>query len=176
MLPLKKRGSPIRRESQEGAEAAGQAPLMLNIFTHQPYGAMIPHFGSASQLPRPTQVDTGAVRRASLSLSGSESSWSPAATVLPSHQSALRGALGVSAAVFSGSAAAGQAGKPAPALKHRQKTGASSAFRGVTRHSTTGRFEAHLWDSSSIRPKSVRSLDLWVLRGPQTLNPGGAML
>ncbi len=38
---------------------------------------------------------------------------------------------------------------------HRQKNGSSSAFRGVTRHSSTGRFEAHLWDSSCIRPKTV---------------------
>lgn len=28
--------------------------------------------------------------------------------------------------------------------------------RGVTRHSTTGRYEAHLWDSSYNRPKTVR--------------------
>ena len=32
----------------------------------------------------------------------------------------------------------------------------SSAYKGVTRHTTTGRFEAHLWDSSYARPKTVR--------------------
>ena len=45
-----------------------------------------------------------------------------------------------------------------PAATRAPKVGTSSKFRGVTRHSTTGRFEAHLWDSSSIRPKSVRRL------------------
>ena len=30
--------------------------------------------------------------------------------------------------------------------------------RGVTRHSTTGRFEAHLWDSSWARPRTVSRL------------------
>ena len=28
---------------------------------------------------------------------------------------------------------------------------------GVTRHSTTGRYEAHLWDAAAPRPKSVGS-------------------
>ena len=43
-----------------------------------------------------------------------------------------------------------------PSIVRGPKVGTSSKFRGVTKHSTTGRFEAHLWDSSSIRPKTVR--------------------
>jgi len=155
-LPLKKRGGPLRgRNTQASAEAA---PLMLNIFTHQPYGALSPHLGSALQRPWPTPVAPGAVRRASLSLSGSEASQSAAAAVLALGEGPVRGASGDYRAGTSGPGVPGQGGKQVPVLKHRQKSGASSAFRGVTRHSTTGRYEAHLWDSSSIRPKSVRDI------------------
>ena len=45
-----------------------------------------------------------------------------------------------------------------PAGVRAPKVGMSSKFRGVTKHSTTGRYEAHLWDSSSIRPKTVPRL------------------
>jgi hypothetical protein len=33
----------------------------------------------------------------------------------------------------------------------------SHVTEGVTRHSTTGRYEAHLWDAAAPRPKSVSS-------------------
>ena len=62
---------------------------------------------------------------------------------------------------------AGRAAKPQrrhPATVRAPKVGTSSKFRGVTKHSTTGRYEAHLWDSSSIRPKNVGGLpSLFVL-------------
>ena len=44
---------------------------------------------------------------------------------------------------------------PAKNANGRGKLGGSSIYRGVTKHSTTGRYEAHLWDSASIRPKTV---------------------
>ncbi|KAK9824107.1 hypothetical protein WJX72_007799 [[Myrmecia] bisecta] len=45
----------------------------------------------------------------------------------------------------------------APYVPSRKpKRPGSSIYRGVTKHSTTGRFEAHLWDSSAIRPKTSR--------------------
>lgn len=31
----------------------------------------------------------------------------------------------------------------------------TSIYRGVTRHRLTGRFEAHFWDSSYVRPNAV---------------------
>lgn len=31
----------------------------------------------------------------------------------------------------------------------------TSMFRGVTKHKLTGRFEAHFWDSSYVRPNVV---------------------
>lgn len=31
----------------------------------------------------------------------------------------------------------------------------TSAYRGVTRHRLTGRYEAHYWDSSYVRPNVV---------------------
>lgn len=40
----------------------------------------------------------------------------------------------------------------------RSKVGGSSRFRGVTRHSTTGRYEAHLWDAAAVRPKVVSEI------------------
>ncbi|CAL5227421.1 g10381 [Coccomyxa viridis] len=49
----------------------------------------------------------------------------------------------------------GQAG-PATLKKRGSSFASSSPFRGVTRHSTTGRYEAHLWDSSWARPKTGR--------------------
>ncbi|EIE26470.1 AP2-domain-containing protein [Coccomyxa subellipsoidea C-169] len=45
---------------------------------------------------------------------------------------------------------------PAAIKKRSGRCASSSAFRGVTRHSTTGRYEAHLWDSSWSRPKTVK--------------------
>ncbi|CAK0755202.1 hypothetical protein CVIRNUC_002356 [Coccomyxa viridis] len=47
----------------------------------------------------------------------------------------------------------GQVG-PASLKKRSSNFSTSSEFRGVTRHSTTGRFEAHLWDSSWARPRT----------------------
>lgn len=32
----------------------------------------------------------------------------------------------------------------------------TSRYRGVTRHSTTGRYEAHLWDSTFVRAKASK--------------------
>ncbi len=35
----------------------------------------------------------------------------------------------------------------------------TSTFKGVTKHRSTGKFEAHLWDSSHIRIVKVRNLE-----------------
>ncbi|CAL4999015.1 unnamed protein product [Urochloa decumbens] len=56
-----------------------------------------------------------------------------------------------------GGAGTGVRGKPAAAAKRARRKGAprespsqrSSAYRGVTRHRWTGRFEAHLWDKDA---------------------------
>lgn len=34
----------------------------------------------------------------------------------------------------------------------------TSAYRGVTRHRLTGRYESHFWDSSYLRPNVVRKM------------------
>lgn len=39
--------------------------------------------------------------------------------------------------------------------KFKAKAG-TSKYKGVTKHSTTGRYEAHLWDSTFVRVKSYK--------------------
>ena len=42
-----------------------------------------------------------------------------------------------------------------PVSKQQLKAkGGTSKYKGVTKHSTTGRYEAHLWDSTFVRVKS----------------------
>ena len=43
-------------------------------------------------------------------------------------------------------------GKSAKANSSREDGGFTSAFKGVTKHKATGRFEAHFWDASYERP------------------------
>lgn len=53
--------------------------------------------------------------------------------------------LGVSFAVISKTAPRSSKGSAA----------STSAFKGVTKHRSTGKYEAHLWDSSHVRPVKV---------------------
>ena len=42
--------------------------------------------------------------------------------------------------------------------RHLKAATSTSAFKGVTRHRSTGKYEAHLWDSSHIRIAKVTLL------------------
>ena len=66
----------------------------------------------------------------------------PGTSIADSQDTASQGAVATPAA-----RGGRQPGKP--------KVGGSSRFRGVTRHSTTGRYESHLWDANAVRPKQV---------------------
>ena len=152
VLPLKMRGCPIRRQRQDDAETVAQTALMLDIYTQCPLNpcgnASSGHHGG-SQLQQ-LQTSQSAVRLTSTSVPRSETSPSPMkAEPRIGHRAFSDSSLGD----FPG---ARPAVKRQSVVSHRQKSGASSPFRGVTRHSTTGRYEAHLWDSSSIRPKSLK--------------------
>lgn len=50
----------------------------------------------------------------------------------------------------------GYGGKIIP--RSSKPAASTSAFKGVTRHRSTGKFEAHLWDSSHIRVMKVDNL------------------
>eukprot|EP00798_Chlamydomonas_sp_ICE-L_P026369 gene26369-17463_t len=51
-----------------------------------------------------------------------------------------------------------QGSKPGASTQNWKYSGSgSSTFRGVTRHRHTGKWEAHLWDSSFIRAKSTKA-------------------
>lgn len=59
-------------------------------------------------------------------------------------------------AVSGGTAAVSVGAAP----QHKAKAASStSKFKGVTKHRSTGKFEAHLWDSSHIRIVKVRNLE-----------------
>lgn len=55
----------------------------------------------------------------------------------------------------------GSAAVSVSAASQRKAKAASStsSFKGVTKHRSTGKFEAHLWDSSHIRIVKVRDLE-----------------
>lgn len=41
-------------------------------------------------------------------------------------------------------------------LRSSKSAASTSAFKGVTKHKSTGKFEAHLWDSTHVRVVKVR--------------------
>ena len=59
-------------------------------------------------------------------------------------------------AVFGGTAAVSVR---AASQRKAKAASSTSTFKGVTKHRSTGKFEAHLWDSSHIRLLKVRNLE-----------------
>ena len=136
---------------QPSVNVSLQRSITIDLLTQQPTD-----YTSATRSDHTQKLDSAGGRQ-SPSMSFSNSIDTPLSAGQPNESLALQAAP---ANMLPGPQLPGiktKVGKNGVAvINHRQKTGASSKFRGVTRHSTTGRFEAHLWDASSVRPKSVR--------------------